>query len=277
MDYIKYYRELQQMDVISKDRCFKLIKKHKSRYSYQKIPFRNIVTFILCLKRILIHYNIDSNILEGIVSMAVLPCINNVDIGIRIYSDKRKAKAYNFLNELKELNTLCNNLVNETLFIEKCNFREQHKFLKQKCVHYLNHNNMIINYYKQLIKLEEEKMENVNNLLVYLHNTNYATQDKLLAHRLALLEFYNFSINSSNNKMNHNIISELEPINKISNYLDAYNKREIIIRNLNKNRNKMINIINKIEFQFISVHDIKLYSKPNIEEFENLLKKIEIK
>ena len=56
----KYYKELYEMDIISKDKSNKLIKRHKNRKFYKKINNKNKFIFILCLNRICNKYQIIS-------------------------------------------------------------------------------------------------------------------------------------------------------------------------------------------------------------------------
>jgi hypothetical protein len=267
MDYIKYYEDLGTKKIISKERSYSLIKKHIKRTNIVKITPNVIYTYIMSLKYKCEEYQIDCDIYKGIISMSILQIIDSIDIAVDKYFFYKKDYSNRMFFTLVNLNLKYNKILDKIVFINNCELKNTHNTLIEYTHNLFNKNTNLINYYKQMIFIEECKVENISNLLENLQNTEILDNNTLLAHKYNIND-HNDIINNNNNNYNDNLEfeSNYHIDYNINSYINKHLQLQDLKNKLNIETNNISNIIKKIIVRDLDNPDVNLFTFPRVKE-----------
>ena len=259
MDYINYYKKLENNNIIDKNKSFNMIKKRENRITFKKTSNHTLVISILCLKEIFNTKQIELGLLPAIITMIALPNITCYEEAKIIYDNK--VKEYNFkqFKYILKLNDEYNKYNKELMFNLKCEIPFVKSTLNNHIKNTLNNIGYKCDCLKNKLQLEEEKL----HLVVILRSILEDDPDNInaiLSCRFQLNDIeisLNNMINNNNNNNNYDITYYL------NSYLNINKSNDNLKKNLLKIEENISDISKKIMINKIP-KNLGMYDKESL-------------
>ena len=251
MDYINYYKKLENDNIISKNKSFNMIKNRNNRLMFKKTNTSSLVVFILCLKDVFNNTLIDLELLPSIIAMINLPNIKCYEEARIIYNNKVNEYNLKQFKNILNLNYEYNKYNTELTFNLRCEIPNSKSTLNNQINTVLNNINYNSDCLKNKLQLEQQKL----HIIVILRSILVDDPDNIdaiLSYKFQLdeidIDLHNINNNTYNKNINNNNFSyhlnSYLNINKINKNLKC--KLLKIEDDINKKRGKiMINKISK--------------------------------